>query len=571
MSAFAFSLMLLLQPPSAQAQDDDCGVGEAKVVDDIELVLASSDGQDVGPLPHGELMKAGDWLLVEGWSSAGALKLEVAAAAGRGFSEHSDYDGLHGHFVATEDGAASFGIELVDDVPLLGGFHTGWSMTWLGRGDGTVPDEGLPDRAAPVDRVQDWFSKRQHVLLNMHGINPSSLNDATARGLADMLDKLELISRGRKLDDIGGRIGDITVTTERGTDPHTGAKTSRYEITTPGAKLVLHARFHEKDKQASYRLAYEDAKGKLVGQLNAAMSYSIEHGPGVPADNPVGDYLSSNPWGGYDTDDFSDLLKEKSAEGLGSALEGAILGDFGDNDSYSATGGQLVVGLIPIAGQLADGRDIIAATGKVIEGEEGAWAVLGINVVAVIPGLDFLKGGKGAVKKTVKEVVKDKAVGVGRSIVLGQIKGQVAKAYETLSNEEASRAAARLSQLAFARTDLLRDMQALLVDDSLPQSTRDVARKVRNALQDQLGHEHLAGAFRQALGLPPRSGDRWRHDHLGEVAEGWTILKESGLTDRLSEAQQGHRRRSDTYKDLGYKKDRLERFDRVAKLYFELE
>ncbi len=465
----------------------------------------------------------------------------------RSVSEYTDYDGLHGYFVATADGVTSFGIELQDDEPHLASFETGWAMTWVGRGDGKVPDEGLPATAQPVDRVQDWFNNRQRMLLNMHGINPSSLNDATARGLAEILDKLELLSRGRKIEELGGRIGDITITTTSGVDPTTGEQTSRYEITTGDAKLLLEARFDEKAKHATYGLAYEDANGKLVGRLNAAMSYSIEMGPGVPAANPVGSYLSSNPWGGYDTDDFSDLLKERKEEGLGSALEGAILGDFGDNDTYSSTGGQLVVGLIPIAGQVADGRDIIAATGKVIDGEEGAWAVLGINVVAIIPGLDFLKGGKSTVKKTVKTVLKDKATGVGRSIVLGQVKGQIAKAYTTLTNEEASRAAARLSHLAFTRSDLLRDMQELLVDETIPQSTKDVARQVRNALQDQLGHEHLAGAFRQALGLPPAHGTRWDQDHLSEVAEGWSILRNSGLTDLLTQEQQSHRRRSDEY------------------------
>lgn len=569
MSLLAVSMMLLL--PTVHAQDDDCGVGDAPVADDIELILDGTDLADVSPLPQGELLQAGDWIQVQGWSSGGTLGFNVSSNSGRSVSEYSDYDGLHGYYVATADGVTSFGVEVLREDIRLAEYETGWAMTWIGRGDGTVPDEGLPATAKPVERVQDWFTNRQRMLLNMHGINSSSLNEQTARGLADLLDKLEAMSRGRELDELAGRIGDISVTTTSGVDPTTGVQTARYEVADGDSKLVFEARFDEKAKHASYGMTYEDANGKLAGALNAAMSFSVEMGPGVPAANPVGSYLSSNPWGGYDTDDFSDLLKREAEEGLESALEGAILGDFGDNSSYSATGGQLVVGLIPIAGQVADGRDIIAATGKVIDGEEGAWAVLGINVVAVIPGLDFLKGGKSTVKKTVKTVLKDKATGVGRSIVLGQVKGAAVNALSTLTNDEAKRAAARLSQLAFTRADLLRDMQELLVDESIPQSTKDTARQVRNALQDQLGHENLAGAFRQSLGLPPSGGGRWRHDHLSEVAEGWSILKNSGLSDLLSQEQSNHRRRSDQYKFLDLEKSALERFDRVMGLYFDLE
>ena len=82
MPALAFSLLLLLQPPPALAQDDDCGVGDAKVVDDIELILESTAADEVSPLPHGELLRAGDWIQVEGWTSAGPISLEVATNSG---------------------------------------------------------------------------------------------------------------------------------------------------------------------------------------------------------------------------------------------------------------------------------------------------------------------------------------------------------------------------------------------------------------------------------------------------------------------------------------------------------
>jgi hypothetical protein len=54
--------------------------------------------------------------------------------------------------------------------------------------------------------------------------------------------------------------------------------------------------------------------------------------------------------------------------------------------------GQTVGGFIPVWGQIADVRDIAHAVGDVIEGKDGAWADLGINTVAIVPGLDVLKG-----------------------------------------------------------------------------------------------------------------------------------------------------------------------------------
>lgn len=72
-------------------------------------------------------------------------------------------------------------------------------------------------------------------------------------------------------------------------------------------------------------------------------------------------------------------------EGVGSFLEGAIKGDFADNGSWSATGGQIVGGLIPGVGQVADARDTVAAAGKIARGEAGGWAALGTSLIGWVP------------------------------------------------------------------------------------------------------------------------------------------------------------------------------------------
>jgi hypothetical protein len=81
-----------------------------------------------------------------------------------------------------------------------------------------------------------------------------------------------------------------------------------------------------------------------------------------------------------------------SEEGVGSFFEGAIKGDFGNNDSWSATAGQVAMGFVPIAGQIADARDTAAAVGQVWNGEAGGWTNLLAAGVGWVPGLgDGLK------------------------------------------------------------------------------------------------------------------------------------------------------------------------------------
>jgi hypothetical protein len=55
--------------------------------------------------------------------------------------------------------------------------------------------------------------------------------------------------------------------------------------------------------------------------------------------------------------------RANTQEGAGSFIEGALAGDFSDNQSWSKVGGQTLVGFIPIAGQIADARDTVAAIG----------------------------------------------------------------------------------------------------------------------------------------------------------------------------------------------------------------
>jgi hypothetical protein len=75
-----------------------------------------------------------------------------------------------------------------------------------------------------------------------------------------------------------------------------------------------------------------------------------------------------------------------------SFFAGAVLGSFAGDAGWAGIAGQTGVGLVPIAGQIADGRDTIAALRDVWRREPGAGLMLGASLVAWVPGLDFVKG-----------------------------------------------------------------------------------------------------------------------------------------------------------------------------------
>jgi hypothetical protein len=72
--------------------------------------------------------------------------------------------------------------------------------------------------------------------------------------------------------------------------------------------------------------------------------------------------------------------------------DGVVLGGFSDNDSPVKIVGQVGVGFIPVVGQIADGRDTVAALHKVVTGKPDGWSSLGFALLGWIPfGGDLLK------------------------------------------------------------------------------------------------------------------------------------------------------------------------------------
>ena len=96
-------------------------------------------------------------------------------------------------------------------------------------------------------------------------------------------------------------------------------------------------------------------------------------------------------------------------------VEGAILGDFKENPSIWNTIGQIAIGFVPYAGQVADIRDLIASLKKIIfEGGYKSgweWFNLVLVVIGFIPGVgDIIKaagrGLKGVIRRGVRWVLR---------------------------------------------------------------------------------------------------------------------------------------------------------------------
>jgi hypothetical protein len=77
---------------------------------------------------------------------------------------------------------------------------------------------------------------------------------------------------------------------------------------------------------------------------------------------------------------------------LESLYDGVVEGGFSDNKSPVKIVSQIGVGFIPVVGQIADGRDTVAALHKVATGKPDAWSSLGLALLGWIPlGGDTLK------------------------------------------------------------------------------------------------------------------------------------------------------------------------------------
>lgn len=248
-------------------------------------------------------------------------------------------------------------------------------------------------------------------------------------------------------------------------------------------------------------------------------------------------------------------------EGVASFLEGALFGDLAGNDSWSALAGQTVVGLIPIVGQVADGRDTLAAVEDVVEGEEGGWGHLVAAGLGWVPlAGDLLKGALRLGKRFGKEAVEE---GAERLIREGAGEGgDAARRTEGAPPSKAARKGDELSDAGLNRPvpltadELARitawgpDRAAFLDrwSDFDGSAFRERTQALLwsaadNAVLDHLRPDDFAGAFKEMRGVKILDSDGKVLDHVGEVRDAVKSLRN---TAKLLEKH---------IRWLGYRKD----------------
>lgn len=177
-----------------------------------------------------------------------------------------------------------------------------------------------------------------------------------------------------------------------------GGETSLYDYTTAGKQPISAAEF------AAYK-----ASGEFPSYLTP------DRQPAIVADlqNRLGEAYSESI--SVDIHDAQQRAQQEArrAEGVGAFFSGAVAGDFSDNESWSKTGGQVAVGLIPVVGQIADARDTAAAIKDVAQGKDGAWINLGAAAIGWIPLIgDGAKAGLRVGRRILKESEKEVAEAV---------------------------------------------------------------------------------------------------------------------------------------------------------------
>ena len=108
------------------------------------------------------------------------------------------------------------------------------------------------------------------------------------------------------------------------------------------------------------------------------------------SDAVASNYLDAG-WGEIANTENLEETTEAEAEVAQEVLAGALMGDFNNDPTFWSDIGQIVTGLIPIAGQLGDARDLIHALDDIFNKEGfkkvGSWAALVLIVIGFIPGV----------------------------------------------------------------------------------------------------------------------------------------------------------------------------------------
>lgn len=281
----------------------------------------------------------------------------------------------------------------------------------------------------PASSVEahEAFTELQRKFLQANGVDPAGLSPTVAQRLAELISIAERAVQTGEPPHIGPQIGDTNAAITLSLAIEQASMIISRQLDLATGKLQLQFSYQDVDGNRIEATSTLDPTRvlNLVSleevQPTALTLPSLELGERFSLERSLLPDDSEASLRTEDLDDFSDLFTSEnispdssdilpseknspgSSEGIGSFFEGAVLGEFGENDSWSAIAGTTVVGFIPIVGQIADVRDLVAAFKGVAEGREGGWLNVGIATIAFVPGLDWLKSGKRIGKKIAKE------------------------------------------------------------------------------------------------------------------------------------------------------------------------
>ena len=230
--------------------------------------------------------------------------------------------------------------------------------------------------------------------------------------------------------------------------------------------------------------------------------------------------------------------------------EGAIVGDFSDNESWTKTISQTIVGVIPIVGQVADARDTVAALKGVWDGKDGAWTNLALAGIGWVPLFgDAAKGGIRLTRKAARaaaEAAAKKADEIAAALRSARYLGDFKKfpipdgMRKEFDDLFAKREAAR------ARRDVLqgKEKAGTITDAEKAELTgkRAEVNDSSRQLGERAGDAFMARDFPGAekvyppSGAPSRSGDFdqvWKAKDPQTGADVWVVVEAKGGSSGL--------------------------------------
>lgn len=277
----------------------------------------------------------------------------------------------------------------------------------------------------------------------------------------------------------------------------------RVAITLVTPKLDLHVEATlDAEGTARYELAFQSPEHRLL--TNRTVEIAL-----VPSDDGVLVVPRRLEDPGVPARAASAEAPEPSGEGLDAFLKGALLGDFAGDDSWSALAGQMAIGFVPVAGQVADVGDLLAAADELRAGRPGAPVALGAAILGFVPGLDFLKSGNRLARRALAQAAE-----------LGPIaQDGLSRLSKVMSETTHVRLVKEVKVLSAARLELAARLRHRLERAGLGQELSTNVRKAANGLERSHSAEDLVGAVRDRYGIPVPKAEGVDFNHEKEIRD----------------------------------------------------